>query len=183
MERHTEACDVKILFENSFREFFKSLCFHAMSYVKDGEVAKDIVHDVFLTVWTRRNEIDFTQPIYPYLLSLTRNRAINYLDHLKVQARHAGRETGQEQVYFPADDTGHEELILKIKERIATLPDRCREVMFLYLVEGKKYKEIAELSGISVNTVKSHISNGLKNLREEFPASLLLLCFPHMENF
>ncbi len=50
MGRHTEVRDVKVLFENSFREFFKSLCFYAMSFVKDEEAAKDIVHDVFLTV-------------------------------------------------------------------------------------------------------------------------------------
>ena len=74
--------DIKNQFENSFREFFKSLCFHAMSFVKDEEVAKDIVHDIFLTVWTRRNEIDFTQSLYPYLLSLTRNKSLNYLEHL-----------------------------------------------------------------------------------------------------
>jgi len=183
MGRHTEVHDVKILFENSFREFFKSLCFHAMSFVKDEEAAKDIVHDVFLTVWTRRNEIDFTQPMQPYLLSLTRHRAINYLEHLKVEVRHAEQEAGAEKVYFPADDTGHEELILKIKARIGTLPERCREVMSLYLLEGKKYKEIAEILDISVNTVKTHISSGLKNLREEFPATLLLLCFPHIENY
>ncbi|NCE72101.1 RNA polymerase sigma-70 factor [Odoribacter sp. Z80] len=183
MGRETEACDVKILFENSFREFFKSLCFHAMSFVKDEEVAKDVVHDVFLTVWVRRDEIDFAQPILPYLLSLTRHRAINYLEHLKVKVRHAEQKPEAEEVYLPADDAGHEELILKIKARIGTLPDRCREVMFLYLIECKKYKEIAEILGISVNTVKTHISTGLKYLREEFPASLLLLCFPDLKNY
>ena len=183
MERYTGTCDVKILFENSFREFFKPLCFHAMSFVKDEEAAKDIVHDVFLTVWTRRDEIDFNQPMLPCLLSLTRHRAINYLEHLKVKVRHAELEAKAEAIYFPADDAGHEELILKIKDRIVKLPDKCRELMYLYLIECKKYKEIAEMLGISVNTVKTHISNGLKNLREEFPASLLLLCFPQIKNY
>lgn len=181
MGGHNEERDVKMQFENSFRELFKPLCFHAMSFVKDQEVAKDIVHDVFLTVWARRHEIDFAQPMQPYLLSLTRHRAINYLDHLKVKARHEQHEAKLEKLYFPADDARHEELIARIQERIDTLPDKCREVMLLYLMECKKYKEIAEILDISVNTVKSHIANGLKILREEFPASLLLLCFPHIE--
>lgn len=178
---HQEERDVKILFENSFREFFKPLCFHVMSLVGDEEVAKDIVHDVFLTLWSRRNEIDFIQPLQPYLFNLSRHRAINYLEHLKVKIRHEARESQLENVYFPEEDSEHEELIAKIRQRIDTLPDRCREVMFLYLVECKKYKEIAEILNISVNTVKSHITSGLKTLREEFPLSLLLLCFPHME--
>lgn len=175
--------DIKNQFENSFREFFKSLCFHAMSFVKDEEVAKDIVHDIFLTVWTRRNEIDFTQSLYPYLLSLTRNKSLNYLEHLKVKARHEEQESELEEVYATGEDSGHEELIARIMERIDALPERCREVMHLYLVECKKYKEIAELLNISVNTVKTHISSGLKIIREEFPASLFLLCFPHLKNY
>ena len=36
-----------------------------MSFVKDADIAKDIVHDVFLTTWTQREKIDFTQPMLP----------------------------------------------------------------------------------------------------------------------
>ena len=79
--------EFKLQFEDSFKQFFKPLCFHAMSFVKDADIAKDIVHDVFLTTWTQREKIDFTQPMLPYYLSLTRNRSLNYLDHLKVRAR------------------------------------------------------------------------------------------------
>ena len=80
--------EFKLQFEDSFKRFFKPLCFHAMSFVKDADIAKDIVHDVFLTTWAQRRKIDFTQPMLPYYLSLTRNRSLNYLDHLKVRARH-----------------------------------------------------------------------------------------------
>ena len=46
--------EFKLQFEDSFKQFFKPLCFHAMSFVKDADIAKDIVHDVFLTTWTDR---------------------------------------------------------------------------------------------------------------------------------
>ena len=85
---YVSECEFKLQFEDSFKRFFKPLCFHAMSFVKDADIAKDIVHDVFLTTWTQREKIDFTQPMLPYYLSLTRNRSLNYLDHLKVRARH-----------------------------------------------------------------------------------------------
>ena len=55
--------EFKLQFEDSFKQFFKPLCFHAMSFVKDADIAKDIVHDVFLTTWTQREKIDFTQPM------------------------------------------------------------------------------------------------------------------------
>lgn len=79
-----------------------------------------------------------------------------------------------------ADDNGHEELVQQIMERIDHLPERCSEVMRLCFVECKSYKEIAALLGVSVNTVKTHVTNGLKILREEFPASILLFLFLRM---
>lgn len=169
--------EFKAEFEESFKRFFKPLCFHAMSFVRDEDAARDIVHDVFLTVWTQRAKIDFSQPILPYYLSLTRNRCLNYLDHLKVKTRYEEKVVRNHPLYTEYDPVDHEELICQIMLRINQLPDRCGEVMRLCFVECKKYKEVAEMLNISVNTVKTHISLGLKTLREEFPASLLLLFF------
>ena len=133
--------------------------------------------DVFLTTWAQRRKIDFTQPMLPYYLSLTRNRSLNYLDHLKVRARHEENESYKNLLYAETDYSEHEELIRQIMNRINQLPDRCGEVMRLCFIECKKYKEIAEILGVSVNTVKTHISLGLKILRKEFPASLLFAFF------
>ena len=174
---YVSECEFKLQFEDSFKRFFKPLCFHAMSFVKDADIAKDIVHDVFLTTWTQREKIDFTQPMLPYYLSLTRNRSLNYLDHLKVRARHEENESYKNLLYAETDYSEHEELIRQIMNRINQLPDRCGEVMRLCFIECKKYKEIAEILGVSVNTVKTHISLGLKILRKEFPASMLFAFF------
>ena len=157
---YVSECEFKLQFEDSFKRFFKPLCFHAMSFVKDADIAKDIVHDVFLTTWAQRRKIDFTQPMLPYYLSLTRNRSLNYLDHLKVRARHEENESYKNLLYAETDYSEHEELIRQIMNRINQLPDRCGEVMRLCFIECKKYKEIAEILGVSVNTVKTHISLG-----------------------
>lgn len=171
--------EISKVFEDCFRQFFKPLCYYAMGFVKDGEAAKDLVHDAFLSAWTHRHEIDFSLPMYPYFLNLTRNNAINYLEHCEVRARYAASEMKKGEAFeMPALDN-HEELIAKIIKRIDCLPGRCSEVMRLCFLEGKRYKEIADLLDISVNTVKTHISAGLKVLRDEFPPSLLLLFFPH----
>ena len=81
--------------------------------------------------------------------------------------------------YTLSDDPAREELVERILARIELLPERCSQVMKLSFIECKKYKEIAEELNISVNTVKTHITTGLKTLRDEFPASLLLLLFTH----
>lgn len=164
-------------FEVCFKQYFKPLCFYAMSFVKSDEAAKDIVHDIFLSAWNHREEIDFSQAMYPYFLSLTRNSALNYVAHLKVKLRHEEQQLQLGESFLEPDYNEHEELIRRIMERMDQLPDRCGEVMRLCFVECKKYKEIAELLNISVNTVKTHITTGLKILRDEFPVSLLLFSF------
>lgn len=162
-------------FEVYFKQYFKQLCYYAMSFVKDSDAARDIVHDVFLSVWKHRKEIDFSKPIYPYLLSLTRNGSLNYLTHLKIKFRHEEMQLKEGEKYLFPNDNRYEELIEDILKRIDRLPDRCGEVMRLCFVECKRYKEIAALLGISVSTVKTHVMTGLKILRDEFPPSLLYI--------
>ena len=169
--------NIRKAFEDCFRQYFKPLCVYAASFVNDEEAAKDLVHDAFLSVWTRRHEVDFTRPMYPYLMNLTRNNALNYIDHLRVRERHEAAEMQRGELYEDPRADNHEELIADIIKRIDTLPGRCSEVMRLFFLDGKRYKEIADLLDISVNTVKTHIAAGLKILRDEFPPSVLLLFF------
>ncbi|MBS7199273.1 MAG: sigma-70 family RNA polymerase sigma factor, partial [Bacteroidales bacterium] len=123
--------------------------------------------------------IHITHPIFPYLISLTRNRALNYVQHKKIQNNHVRQHLADDPTYTLSDDSAREELLERILARIELLPERCSQVMKLSFIECKKYKEIAEELNISVNTVKTHITMGLKTLRDEFPASLLLLLFSH----
>ena len=79
MERVQDNKQCSLVFEQLFKQHYRTLFFHAMSLVNDLDTSKDIAHDVFLSLWYHRATIDFTRPILPYLFSLTRNRALNYL--------------------------------------------------------------------------------------------------------
>lgn len=164
-----------VQFEEIFKLHFRSLCYYAMSLVKDEEAARDIVHDTFMTLWNGRHENDFFRPKKAYLTVLVRNQCFNYLEHLKVKDRHAQEELTLGSIYADAYSEEEEELLEAILRRIDQLPGKCAEVMRLCFVECKKYKEIAELLGISVNTVKTHVVTGLKILRDEFSDTLILL--------
>ncbi len=171
-----------VQFEDIFKLHFRSLCFYAMSFTKDDEVARDIVHDVFMGVWDRRLDIDFEKPIYPYLVSLTRNRTLNYLEHMKVEGKHISRQQVLGELYETMNDGGYEELVNRIIARMEQLPERCREVMYLCFVECKKHKEIAEELNISITTVRTHIAIGLKLLRKDFPDINLLFFLAYFKS-
>ena len=164
MERVQDNKQSSLVFEQLFKQHYRTLCFHAMSLVNDLDASKDIVHDVFLSLWYHRASIDFTRPVFPYLFSLTRNRALNYLEHKKIQNNHVRQHLADDPTYTLSDDSTREELLEHILARIELLPERCSQVMKLCFIECKKYKEIAEELNISVNTVKTHITTGLKNL-------------------
>ena len=153
-------------FEDLFKSYFQDLMRFVCSYVNDEEVAKDIVHDVFFALLRNKKRLDVSYSMKSYLFTLARNYALNYLKHLRVVAmnerevsdllENAGEELG---VY--------EERLNRLNEKLAELPEKQREVLMKCFVEGRKYKDVADEMEISVNSLKTHISRGLKFLRNE----------------
>ena len=73
-------------FESLFKSHFGDLVGFVCSYVNDEEVAKDIVHDVFLVVLKNQKKLDTSYSLKSYLFTLSKNYALNYLKHLRVVA-------------------------------------------------------------------------------------------------
>ena len=71
-------------FEDLFELHFTKLMGFVFNYVRDEEVAKDIVHDAFLTLWSNRKRLNPVYPVKSYLFTLAQNCALNYLRHLRV---------------------------------------------------------------------------------------------------
>ena len=71
-------------FEELFDLHYGNLVGFVYGYVRDEEVAKDIVHDAFLTFWTNRKHLDLSYSAKSYLFTLAQNYALNYLRHLRV---------------------------------------------------------------------------------------------------
>ena len=163
-------------FEDLFKSYFQDLMRFVCSYVNDEEVAKDIVHDVFFALLRNKKRLDVSYSMKSYLFTLARNYALNYLKHLRVVAmnerevsdllENAGEELG---VY--------EERLYRLNEKLAELPEKQREVLMKCFVEGRKYKDVADEMEISVNSLKTHISRGLKFLRNELREDVVLLMF------
>ena len=153
-------------FENVFRKYYPVLLPFIERHVADRELAKDILQDVFFRLY--ESGADFTSDITlkSWLYRASRNAALDYLRHLKVRDEH--RLLMAESIMFAADvdETVHEELARKIKEAINSLPPQCRQIVRMNILDDRKYSEIAEELGISVNTIRTQISRGYKKLRE-----------------
>src|SRR5688572_8158150 len=74
-------------FEALFREHYSALCEFAHRYVQSREAAEDLVQEVFLSVWTHRESLEIRDGLRAYLYGAVRNRALNSIEHRRVEQR------------------------------------------------------------------------------------------------
>lgn len=166
-------------FELVFREYFPFLCAFAKKYVQDPDECKDIVHNVFLNLWQKQNTLDLSIPIKSYLFKSVHNRCLNYLRDNKRIVRHdliADSEAIPDHIES-RDYLEESELEMKISAAIDDLPEKCRRIFQLSRFEDKKYREIAELEGLSVKSIEEQMSKALRILREKLSEYLIVFYF------
>ena len=154
-------------FDAIFRTWYAPLVRLADALVRDQAVAEEVVQDVMLELWRRREQLTPDGSPQAYLFQATRNRALNHLRHLQVQRRaqphvldHMARESTAP-VAAEAD-----EMDAAVRRAIDELTPRCREVFELSRVQGLRYAEIAATLGISVKAVEAQMTRALRTLRE-----------------
>lgn len=153
---------IEILFE----QYFKLLCLRAIRVVKHQEVAEDLVQELFLEIWNKRETINIKSSFKSYLSRSIVNRSLNWLRANKQIFEDA--ETGLMHTtdnYSISAELQKEELETYINGCIDDLPEKCRQVFVLSRFEQLSYKEIAAKLEISVKTVENQISKALKLLR------------------
>jgi RNA polymerase sigma-70 factor (ECF subfamily) len=155
-------------FELLFKEYFIPLSHYSYKIVKDIDSAKEIVHNVFVNLWEKRNEVHTNVPLRSYLFTAVRNRSLNYLrDNSKFTSADSEviGEIVDPQTEDPLD-VDESQLQRRIFMEINNLPERCAEIFKLARFENLKYREIAEKLNISVKTVEAQMSKALRILRD-----------------
>lgn len=166
-------------FDKIYVRFFPRMHRFAKEYVLLDEDAENIVQDVFMVLWEKRDSLEIQISLSSYLFSLVKNRCLDYLRHKVIaeqyeQELHAKLRSLENLNYA---FTSEEELEKMFFSAIEKLPQRCREIFLKSRLEGKKYREIAEEMNLSVNTVENQMALALKKLRVELKEYLPLLLF------
>lgn len=155
-------------FETLFREHYNALCRFAHGYLQDFETAEEIVQDVFVNLWQKRDSIEKEKNIKSYLFTSVKNRSLNYIrDNKKFRSYFLDVETELDIPVYDVDYHSEAYISNKVERAMDRLPGKCREVFELSRFDGLKYKDVAEKLGISVKTVEAQMSKALKILREE----------------
>jgi RNA polymerase sigma-70 factor (ECF subfamily) len=129
-------------------------------------VAEEIVQDVMLELWRRRESLARDTSPQAYLFQSTRNRALNHVRHEQVERRGEPILTTEADIEASAPTKLlEEEIQVALRSAVSELPERCREVFELSRIHGLKYSEIATVLGISVKTVEAQMGKALRSLR------------------
>jgi RNA polymerase sigma-70 factor (ECF subfamily) len=158
----------KEAFEKLFREYYKRLHGFAYSYVKQFELAEDVVQTVFLRIWSQRESWDPPGTVKHYLFAAVRNESLNRIRQNRLVSIKEDDviECFEEYHSSTSDSSEYEELQQKIQCGIAALPPRCREIFLLSRRSGLTYTEISDHLDISINTVNTQMGRALKYLRD-----------------
>lgn len=159
-------------YELVFRRYYISLCGFATRFVQQPEVAEEIVQNVFLKLWEKRNHIRIETSLKSYLFRAVFNGCNNHLTHIKVRNKYISlTQDAISKNEFHADPVidslVFKELDENITKAIENLPTECKKIFKMSRFEGLKYAEIANQLGISVKTVETQISRALSRLRED----------------
>lgn len=153
-----------------FDVYYKPLCDYAYRYCNgDVEVVEDVVQEVFVRIWERRDTWNPTVAVKAYLYRSVHNQAITNLRKKRFETpmKDTIERTTQTNDQSPIDEMYNQQLDYNIKQAIEKLPERRREVLILRILHDMSYKEIGEVLEISVNTVDTQLRRALKTLREE----------------
>jgi len=172
-------------FESLFRAHYAAIHDFVARYVIAPDVAADVTQEVFLDAWSRwETQLAAMSPRdrLLYLYRAARNRAMNVLAHARVERDHApeiaeAQDERNASAWTPAA-LDAETIAQLTRHTVDRMPERMRLVYTLNRRDGLTYHEIAQLLGISVNTVKTQMGRALDMLRSAlgpFLATLLVL--------
>ena len=151
-------------FSEHFHTLYRPLCLHALHYLNNAEEAEDIVQETFANLWEKLQESEITS-LKAYLYSAVRNNCLTKI-------RDAKPTVPFDQNYIDEGITMEEqqervEMESRIWKMIDELPERRREIFLMAKRDGLRYKEIADLTGLSVKTIENHVTRAMQSLRKK----------------
>jgi RNA polymerase sigma-70 factor (ECF subfamily) len=170
-------------FDVVYHQFSKKMFHFALGLVKDRDIAKDLVQEVFVSLWEKRDRVDLDLNFDNYIFTITYNSIRKYFRKKSIETKvidHLAKNSPE--IIESVDGILiYNELLELASETIENLPPRRKAVYKLSKQEGMKIKEIASKLNISTSTAENHLAKALKYLKEELAGiSLLALLFFHL---
>ncbi|WP_439698054.1 RNA polymerase sigma-70 factor [Mucilaginibacter sp. AW1-7] len=162
--------------KNLFDDYYNRLVYFSYQIINNKPQAEDIAQDAFVKFWDNCNHVSSNPvAIKNFLYSTVKNASLNVIRHNKVAEQHMNSLHG-----IPADETIFHtiirtEVLAEIYQAIELLPGSCQQIFRMSYLDDMKNHQIADVLGISVNTVKTQKQRALKVLRGNLSPELFVV--------
>lgn len=181
--------DSKMNFGMFYNAYHPRFVRYAYYYVNDRPTAEDITHDALLYYWENRQSLPADTDVLGYILLSVKNKCLNYLKHLQVEAEYNRKctelydweittrvQTLEDETYGAIFSKDIMQIVMKT---LSELPEQTQQIFILNRLENKTRKEIAASLGVSQQKVDYHVNKAndylLRKLKDYIPLVLLFL--------
>ena len=158
-----------------FKEYYPILCSFSLRYVKEPEIAEDIVNDVIFELYNNKRLFPDLVSLKSFLFTSIKNTSLNYIRGRKAQERYLkdpeGTNTTEE---FFLDTIIEEEVYFLMHKAITELPDKIREIYKLSL-SGESNESIAKQLNLTIDSIKAYKKRGKQMLKEKLQGLFIFL--------
>jgi RNA polymerase sigma-70 factor (family 1) len=156
-------------FAQAFEAYGKALYEFARQSIETKEDCEEIVQDVFVSLWERREELEI-ESLKAYLFASVKYKVIRYIQHRVVMRKYEEHYRHFETTYIaPIEPESVSRMIplqTRLSESLQDLPARCREAFQLRIEQNLTNSEIAERMHVSKRTVEDYMTTAFAHLRK-----------------
>jgi RNA polymerase sigma-70 factor (ECF subfamily) len=167
-------------FEILYKKYWKQLFNSAYKRLQSREIVEELVQDIFVDLWSKREIMQINSSLQAYLFTALRYKLFSYFRSQLIRKRHVDYILHHSEGYenFVEDQLYYEELARALENSVGNLPEKYRTIYRLSRNENLTYKEIAAHLNIPVDTVEKQMGKALKLLRIQLKdyAWLAVLC-------
>ena len=163
MNKKESVCEERI-YDEVYKTYAPSLLNFMFFKCTDRDKSHDLVQEAFIKLWENCSKVS-PEKAKSYLFTVANNLFLNTVAHQKVRFRYAESVSASTEKHTPQFLLEEKEFGEKLQKAISELTEAQRTAFLMSRIEGKKYREIAEILNISEKAAGKRISDALEALR------------------
>ncbi len=158
----------KKAFAALYKLYSKPLYINMLKIVKSETFADELVQDIFVAVWEKRNSLDIKKSFGAYILKIGQNKVFDFFRKAKRESKVLEEvKRIASQYYEEADGNNFTELNADLLEKaIESLPPQRKQVFKLCKLQGRSYIEVSKQLSISTSTINDHLVKASRSIKE-----------------
>jgi RNA polymerase sigma-70 factor (ECF subfamily) len=160
-----------------FNQYRHKIIYFAWKFLQSNARAEDVLQEIFLKVWMNRSQLADIKNFKAWLTTITRNHIFNALRKMAVEEAfitELSRKAGQQHEDTVLNSLSFNELQQALRKAVSNLTPQQKKVFELSRMEGLKHEQIAERLEISRETVKKHMTDALRHIRQQMKSPEML---------